>query len=80
MYGVVATPKVERYVKILAAWYKPPFILGVVEGTANATIDSIRYISRHLGKSKPESGIRSDKYALEDLRPTHYQRQQQTGL
>jgi len=79
MNGVVAAPEVERDIEILAAWYKPPFVLGIVEGARHATIDGIRYISRDLGKSESESGMRSGKYVLEDLGLTHCQRQQQTG-
>lgn len=80
MNGVVLAPEVERDVEILAAWNKPPFILRIVEGAINTTIDSIRYISRDLGKSESESGMRTGKYALEDLGLAHYQRQQQIGL
>lgn len=65
MNGVVAAPKVERDVEILAAWYKPPFVFGIVEGTRNATIDGIRYISRDLGKGESESGMRTGEYWFE---------------
>jgi hypothetical protein len=73
MNGVVAAPKVERDVEILAAWNKPPLIRRIVEGARNATIDSIRYFSRDLGKSESESGMRTGKYVSEDLRLTHCQ-------
>ena len=59
MNGVAAAPKVERDVEILAAWYKPPFVLGIVEGARHTTIDGIRYISRNLGKSESESDMRT---------------------
>jgi hypothetical protein len=52
MDGVVTSTKVERNVEILAARDRPPFVLYIVGGTFDSSIDGIGYFSRDLTKCK----------------------------